>query len=114
MIISLVEAKTYLRVDSSNDESLILNLIPTAEKIVVDVARLSADEWQSICEANESSVTIRGEEKSQAETYMIQNLLRGAVYFALGYLYEHREEGDHHELVLTLRNFLSSIREGVI
>jgi hypothetical protein len=33
--------------------------------------------------------------------------------FTLGYLYEHREEADHHALVITLRNLLSSVREGV-
>ena len=31
----------------------------------------------------------------------------------LNELYEHREDADHHELVMTLRNLLSSVREGV-
>lgn len=114
MLIDLEEAKTYLRVDSSNDTTLVLNLIPAAEKKVVDVARLSADECQNICEANGNSVRIRGEEYSPSEIVMIYHLLRGAVLYALGYMYEHREEGDYHELELTLRSYLSSIREGVI
>jgi hypothetical protein len=31
--------------------------------------------------------------------------------YAVAYLYEHREEADHHELMLTLRAMLSGIRE---
>lgn len=31
--------------------------------------------------------------------------------YTLAYLYEHREEADHHALVLTLRNLLVGVRE---
>ena len=34
-----------------------------------------------------------------------------AVLYAAAYLYEHREEADHHELMLTLRALLSGIRQ---
>ena len=34
--------------------------------------------------------------------------------YALGYLFEHREEADHHALALTLRSLLFGIREGVV
>lgn len=34
--------------------------------------------------------------------------------YALGYLFEHREDADHHDLTLTLRSLLFGIREGVI
>jgi hypothetical protein len=37
-----------------------------------------------------------------------------AILFALGYLYEHREEADHHSLTLTLRSLLFSLREDVL
>lgn len=43
----------------------------------------------------------------------LRSLIRTAVLYSLGYLYEHWEEADHHDLVMTLRNLLSSIREGV-
>ncbi len=43
----------------------------------------------------------------------LRSLIRTAVLYSLGYLYEHREEADHHDLVMTLRNLLSSVREGV-
>ena len=37
--------------------------------------------------------------------------MRAAVFYALAYLYEHREEADHKELIRTLRAILSPIRE---
>lgn len=36
-----------------------------------------------------------------------------AEVYALGYLYEHRDEADHHQLMLTLRSILLAVREGV-
>ena len=36
-----------------------------------------------------------------------------AILYAFGYLYEHREEADHHALLLTLRSLLFAVREGV-
>ncbi len=34
-----------------------------------------------------------------------------AVYYAVAYLYEHREEADHHALTLTLRSLLFGSRK---
>ena len=36
-----------------------------------------------------------------------------AEVYALGYLDEHRDEADHHQLMLTLRSILFAVREGV-
>ena len=114
MLITLEEAKTYLRVDSVLEEPLVLSLLPAAEKMVMDVARLNADQWETVCDPKTESMLLRGTELSAAEIMMLRDLLRTAVLFTLGYLYEHREEADHHELVLTLRNLLFSVREGVL
>ena len=40
--------------------------------------------------------------------------MKVAILYALGYLFEHREDADHHDLALTLRSLLFGIREGVI
>jgi hypothetical protein len=40
--------------------------------------------------------------------------MRVAILYALGYLFEHREDADHHDLTLTLRSLLFSLREGVV
>ena len=34
-----------------------------------------------------------------------------AIYYAVAYLYEHREEADHHALTLTLRSLLFGSRK---
>lgn len=46
-IITLDEAKTYLRVDYADEDELITNFISTAEKLVQDMARLSDDDWSA-------------------------------------------------------------------
>ena len=112
-LISLGEAKSYLRVDSGMEDGLVLGLLSSSEKLAVDVARLSAAEWNTLTEPTTTAMTVRGQSLDGAEVYQLRELMRTAVLFALGYLFEHREEADHHALVMTLRNLLSSVREGV-
>ena len=111
------EVKAYLRVDSDFEDDLIVSLISSAESTCQDVARLSADEWAAISDYSDLTrkvLTVRQEEKSKAEALQMKETLRVAILYTVGYLYEHREEADHHDLVLTLRNLLFSIREGVV
>lgn len=86
MIVSLDEVKQYLRVDSS-DDALIKDLISAAESLVRDVGRIP------------SSKPVTGYVTKVASLY------------AVAYLYEHREETDHKELMLSLRNILFGVRE---
>ena len=110
-LITLGEAKGYLRVDSGMEDDVILSLLASSEKLCADVGRLTAAEWNAVC--TDETVTIRGTELDNLETAQVKELLRTAVLFILGYLFEHREEADHHDLVMTLRNLLASVREGV-
>ena len=115
-MLTLEEAKAYLRVDSDYEDSLITSLLASSEALCRDVARLSASEWcevLSYTSDNRKNLIIRGEEKSKGEILQMKELLRVGVFYALGYLYEHREEADHHDLVMTLRNLLFAVREGV-
>ena len=54
------------------------------------------------------------EEFAEEMLERIRSVMRVAILYALGYLYEHREEADHRSLTLTLRSLLFSIREGVV
>ena len=90
MLITLEEAKQYLRVDSASEDTLIQSLLESAESICMDVARKEATEEM------EGKPT-----------------MRAAVFYALAYFYEHREEADHKNLVLTLRALLSGLRKDV-
>lgn len=112
-MITLEEAKAYLRVDSSMEDSLIESLLQSAEKLTADVGRITAEEWDTLWNDETETMTIRDEDISSASLVQLRSLLRTAMLFTLGYLYEHREEADHHALVITLRNLLSSVREGV-
>jgi uncharacterized phage protein (predicted DNA packaging) len=89
-MIMLDEAKSVLRVDFSDDDTYITQLISAAEKLVKDVARLSDDEF-------------------------VQNedVVRAAAYYAISYLYEHREDADMHELTMMLRSILFGVRKAV-
>ena len=103
-LITLDEAKTYLRVDTDADDALIGSLLLSAGRLCADVARLTEAEWTDVdaAPADEDSM----------EIISLRAALRVAVYYTLGYLYEHREKADHHGLLLTLRSLLFAIREG--
>lgn len=92
MEVTLDEAKTYLRVSSSDEDELITHLIASATGIVQDIARSPDEEWES------------GEEK-------ILIRMRIAILYTVAYLYEHREEANHSQLNLTLRALLFGVRK---
>jgi len=117
-VVSLDIAKMYLRVDSADEDELIGLLLLTAERMVMDVSRLSVEEWQEIqtvdVEDDDTVIIGRTNTYSHDEAVQIRELLKVAILYAVGYLYEHREEADHHSLMLTLRNLLFAVREGVV
>ncbi len=117
-VVSLDIAKMYLRVDSADEDELIGLLLLTAERMVMDVSRLSVEEWQEIqtvdVEDDDTVIIGRTNTYSRDEAVQIRELLKVAILYAVGYLYEHREEADHHSLMLTLRNLLFAVREGVV
>lgn len=104
-LVTLEEAKIYLRVDSADEDSLIGGLLESAENYCADVGRLSDEDW--------ASVNAEPSEDDARELKSKRALLRAAIYYTLGYLYEHREDADHNDLAITLRNLLFSVREGV-
>ena len=87
-MLSLRETKEYLRVDTSDEDSLIKMLIEQAEQLVMDVGRIS-------------------ENKMEEDG----NVARIAALYAVAYLFEHREDADMHKLTLTLRSILFAVRE---
>ena len=89
MILTLEEAKRYLRVDYDDEDELIESLILTGEKLVADVLRVAPESFEG----------------STSE------LVRLAALYAIAYLFEHREEADHHALVLSLRYMLFGDRQ---
>ena len=54
-------------------------------------------------------IAVRGKGNPNDEGGAYQQAV--GILYAVAYLYEHREEADHHELTLTLRSLLFGIRE---
>lgn len=86
MSVTLDEMKNYLRVDTDEDDDLIEKLIRSSEKLCEDILRSDQSETDS-------------------------EVFDTAVMFTAAYLYEHREEADHHALTLTLRSLLFGDRK---
>ena len=102
-LVTLDEAKGYLRVDTADEDTMIGTLLSAAERLCADVARLTDEEWEEVnSDAEDTSLT------------PVRETMKVAILYALGYLFEHREEADHHALTLTLRSILFAIREGVV
>lgn len=83
-MVDLEEMKAYLRVDGDEEDGLIEKLMETAERLSKDVARDDA---------------------------LSTATMRMAMLYATAYLYEHREETDHNDLLLSLRALLMGERK---
>lgn len=88
MVVALETVKQYLRVDTADDDTLIFGIVQSAEKICRDILRVTPEE--SLTDIPEIEI---------------------AVLYATAYLYEHREEADHHALIISLRYLLGGGRK---
>lgn len=88
MVVTLKEAKQYLRVDSLDEDESILQFMCTAEHLVLEVSRRPAEELEAYTD-----------------------IVRTAELYAIAYLYEHREEADHRAMTETLKYLLFSVRK---
>ena len=91
MIVSLDEAKNYLRVDSDAEDTTIENLLKSAQNLCMDVVRMD----------------------DESEFDAIGDIAKIAVLHALGFFYENRgdENTDVHALTLRLRSLLFGQRK---
>ena len=88
MLSDIALVKNYLRVDSSDEDEFITQLMETARCLVCDVSR-----------------------KTEKELEECGKVVDTAELFVIAYLYEHREEADHKQLVDTVKHLLFSIRK---
>ena len=87
MLVTLEETKQYLRIDGDYDDELITGFMATANDLCLAILR-----------------------QEESELDKDNPRLRTAVFYAVTYLYEHRDEADHRGLALTLRDFLTGLR----
>ena len=102
-LISLVDAKEYLRVDTEDEDATIGVLLSSAGRLCADVARLTEEQWEAV-----------NSDTEDASLTPVRETMKVAILYTVGYLFEHREKADYTELTLTLRSLLFAIREGVV
>ena len=90
MLVTLEEMKNYLRVDFEDDDALIVTLITSAQRICMDIIRTE-----------------------DIEVFYSCDNAKAAVMYTVAYMYEHREDADHHALTITLRSLLFGARREV-
>ena len=90
MAITLDEMKKYLRVDYTDDDSLIEKLMQEGRNRCLDILRM--------------------DQKATLDTSSISNFDMALMY-CVAYTYEHREDCDYKSLNLTLRGLLFADRE---
>lgn len=88
MIVTVEEAKGYLRVDHSEDDSLIESFITSAQQLCMDILRTDDIE---VLEADRNA--------------------KVAVLYCVAYFYEHREETNYRTVALSLRALLGGNRK---
>ena len=88
MLVSLAEAKEYLRIDTDAENSTVESLLNSAQSLCMDVARLDEETFDAA-----------------------GDIAKTAVLYALACFYEHRDDADHKALTLTLRALLMGVRK---
>ena len=83
MLVTASEVKHSLRLETGEDDAMIADLIETAERLVMDILRIS-----------------------EAEDLTSVSAAKVAIVYAAGYLYENRTDANHNRLNLTLRALL--------
>ena len=88
MNLTLDDVKQYLRIDSSDDDSLLKSLMLSAKQLCAHIIRV--DETDELLQKDE---------------------VKTAMLYSVAYFYEHREDANHKELTLTIRSLLFGIRK---
>jgi len=88
MIVSLEEAKQYLRVDGDEEDTLITNFILSAQEICEDVLRIQLSELDPIPE-----------------------VIKQAILYTVAQFYELRENTDIQKIIEMVRRLLFAYRK---
>jgi uncharacterized phage protein (predicted DNA packaging) len=88
MLLTIEEAKKYLRLDNTEEDTLIQTLMYTSEELCQDIARVDF-----------------------SEVVEIPEVIKIAILYGVTYLYENREQADFKELTETLKCLLFGIRK---
>ena len=88
MLVTLDEAKLYLKVDGDTDDSLITSCIDSAEELCEDILRFPLAEFTEVPET-----------------------VKQTALFAIGNLYEQRETADMQSMIDLMKRLLFAYRK---
>lgn len=90
MLVTLEEAKEYLRIDEDDvsNDGVLSEILQTAETLCLDIARCDEEE---------------------AEDH--ETIFHEAILYAAAFMYEHREEADYSSLLSMLRGLLFGVQK---
>lgn len=88
MLVTVDEAKLYLRLDGTEEDALIQTLLETAESLCQYIVRTDFDEMEEVPE-----------------------IVKVGICYGVTYLYENREKADFDELTRMLKFLLYSVRK---
>ena len=88
MLVTVDEAKLYLRLDGTEEDAFIQTLLETAESLCQAIVRTDFDEMEKLPE-----------------------IVKCGIRDAVTYLYENREKADFDELTRMLKFLLYSVRK---
>lgn len=87
---NLEELKVFLKVEYEDEDALLLSLLATAKGLCADILRVAEEDLHEQDE-----------------------IVKTAIMYAVGYLYENREQADFHDLTITLRSLFFGRRKEV-
>lgn len=90
MIVSLEEAKQFLKIDADDEDTLITSFINTAEELSQDILRLPFSEFTEVPET-----------------------VKQAVLYAVGNMYEQRENSNMKAVIDVMTRLLFAFRKDV-
>ncbi len=90
MLVTLEEAKLYLRLDNNCEDALVTSLINTAQILCEDIIRKKVDGFEGV-----------------------PGTLKIGILYGVAYLYENREQADYNGLIKTLAGLLFGMRDEV-
>ena len=121
------------QLEASQSESGVSNAVEVKRKLMYKAMHTPLGKYPEtvtytlgkIAGANNSNLPVGNTYENNAYTRYLKKILniqnedvfeesenaKPAVYYAVAYLYEHREEADHHALTLTLRSLLFGSRK---
>ena len=91
MTITLAEAKSLLKITSSDEDTSLQKLIDASTALCADAARMTVEEFEAL---------------EDAQSY-------AALIYAIAYQHEHVEDADHKKLSMDLAAVLEGVRKKV-